>query len=501
MVSKELQKAREFENRYMPFIPEETRPAFHLTGGIGWINDPNGFSFYKGEYHLFYQSNPYTTKWNTMHWGHAKTRDFIRWERLPTALAPDMPYDKDGCFSGSAVELPDGRHLLLYTGVHGVRREDGYLESFQTQCVAVGDGVDYEKYEGNPVIDSKDIPDGGSKVDFRDPKLWREEDGTYRCVVGNRTADGSGAVLLYRSEDGFHWTYVGVVDASHNEYGRMWECPDFFPLGEKQILMVSPQEMVPMDKQFHAGDNTMFLVGRWEKEHFTRQQVQAVDYGIDFYAPQTTLAEDGRRIMVAWMQSWATSHFQPPEARFFGQMILPRELSLKKGRLIQTPVRELEGYRGERVCYENVLLTKEQALPGIKGRILDMALDIRPAGERTYAGFRLNVAMDAEHATVLRYTTEDSVLQIDRSRCGFNYDTVHVRDVPVRWRGGKLSLRLVMDRNSLEIFVNGGEQAASFILYTPETVTGISFEAEGGQVLLDVEKFDLKIGGGDHGKL
>ena len=185
MASEKLQKARDFEEQYSPYVPEEERAMFHVTGGIGWINDPNGFSVYKGEYHLFFQYHPYKPIWGPMHWGHVKTRDFIRWERLPVALAPDMPYDKDGCFSGSAVELPDGRQLLMYTGVREERQENGSLKPYQTQCLAVGDGVNYEKYEGNPVLTAKNLPKGGSDRDFRDPRIWRDPDGYY-AVVGNR---------------------------------------------------------------------------------------------------------------------------------------------------------------------------------------------------------------------------------------------------------------------------------------------------------------------------
>ena len=147
-----------------------------MTGGIGWINDPNGFAPYKGEYHLFFQYYPYDTKWGPMHWDHVKTRAFIRWERLPAALAPDMDYDRDGCFSGGAVELPDGRHLLMYTGVRNIRCRNGMIESFQTQCIAIGDGKEYNELNCNPVIDASLLPEGGSTQDFRDPKIWRDGD-------------------------------------------------------------------------------------------------------------------------------------------------------------------------------------------------------------------------------------------------------------------------------------------------------------------------------------
>ena len=239
MTSKMLQRARDFEKKYLPYTREEL-PKFHVTGGIGWINDPNGFAPYKGEYHLFFQYYPYDTKWGPMHWGHVKTKDFIRWERLPAALAPDMDYDRDGCFSGGAIELPDGRHLLMYTGVRNIRRRNGMIEAFQTQCLAIGDGVDYEKVEGNPVIDGSMLPEGGSTQDFRDPKIWREGD-TYNVVLGNRSPDGSGNILLYQSKDARHWEFVNILSACHNQYGRMWECPDFFHLTARTYCWFPPR--------------------------------------------------------------------------------------------------------------------------------------------------------------------------------------------------------------------------------------------------------------------
>ena len=176
MACEKLNKARAYEDQFASYVPEAERSMFHVTGPIGWINDPNGFSVYRGEYHLFFQYHPYKPVWGPMHWGHVKTRDFIRWERLPAALAPDMPYDKDGCFSGSAIELPDGRQLLMYTGVREEYQPDGTLKPYQTQCLAVGDGKDYEKIDANPVLTAKDLPKGGSESDFRDPNIWKEED-------------------------------------------------------------------------------------------------------------------------------------------------------------------------------------------------------------------------------------------------------------------------------------------------------------------------------------
>ncbi|MBU3805651.1 MAG: extracellular solute-binding protein [Candidatus Fournierella pullistercoris] len=447
-----LHQAREFESRYGPMIPEEQRPVYHLTPTIGWMNDPNGFSYYKGEYHLFYQYHPYSTEWGPMHWGHAKTRDFLHWERLPTALAPDEEYDQHGCFSGSAVELPDALQMLVYTAVRKHLSDDGRITETQTQALAVGDGVNYEKWPANPVLTADDLPQGGSPVDFRDPKAWREPDGSYRLVVANRTPDGSGAVLLYRSDDGFRWTLVGTVDASQNQYGQMWECPDFFPLDGKWVLLVSPQEMSPIGLEFHAGHATLCLIGNYDAEtnSFTRESVQAIDYGIDFYAPQTVLTPDGRRIMIGWMQNWNTLSCKPRDGRWFGQMSIPRKLSIRDGRLYQMPVREL------------------------------------------YHSFRINVAKDGEYVTSIRYRPNTSILKIDRTRSGSNADVVHTRSLLVRPQDGHIKLRILLDRCSVEVFVNDGEQAVTASIITRQSAGSISFDAT-GSVLMDVEKYDIDL--------
>ena len=492
-MSKALEQARDFESRYGPFIPEDQRPAFHLTPTIGWMNDPNGFSRYQGEYHLFYQYHPYSTEWGPMHWGHAKTRDFLHWERLPAALAPDAPYDQGGCFSGSAVELEDGRQLLVYTGVQKHLGADGRTMETQTQCLALGDGVNYEKYPANPVLAQKDLPEGGSPVDFRDPKVWREADGSYRMVVGNRPADQSGAVLLYQSPDGFNWSLVGQVDASHCQYGMMWECPDFFPLDGKQVLLTSPQEMSPIGLEFHAGNGTVCIIGSYDRENnrFVREHIQAVDYGIDFYAPQTLETEDGRRVMIGWMQNWNTIAGKPRDCRWFGQMSLPRELRIQDGRLIQTPIRELEQYRRNAVSYQNVLVNNEEInLHNICGRRIDLTLTVRPANSTPYSCFRVSLAKDGEYVTTLRYKPDTSILKIDRTRSGSNADIVHTRSLMVRSQGGALKLRLILDRYSVEAFVNDGEQAASVAIFTRQEAAAISFDAVGA-VLLDVEKYDI----------
>ena len=171
MISQTLKEARQAEEAFEKHIAKEQRPVFHLSPRTGWMNDPNGFTHYQGKYHLFYQYYPYDSHWGLMYWGHAVSEDLLHWQYAPAALAPDEFYDKDGVFSGSAVQLADGRLLLAYTGVLEMMDENCRKSSLQTQCLAVGDGMDFEKIKENPAITSDMIPEGGSRQDFRDPKL------------------------------------------------------------------------------------------------------------------------------------------------------------------------------------------------------------------------------------------------------------------------------------------------------------------------------------------
>ena len=475
-------------------IAEEERPAFHLSTRTGWMNDPNGFSWYQGKYHMFYQYNPYDSYWGPMHWGHAVSEDLLHWEYLPAALAPDEIYDRDGCFSGSAVELPDGRQLLMYTGVVRERQPNGGHTEVQTQCLAVGDGMDYEKYENNPVLDEKDLPEGASRNDFRDPKMWKEEDGTYCCVIGSRPADGSGQILLYTSQDGFRWEFKSILAANDDRIGKMWECPDFFPLDGKWVILTSPQDMLSRGFEYHNGNGTLCLIGDYDKEtgKFIEERDQSIDYGIDFYAPQTVLTPDGRRVMIGWMQNWDTcNHRRKSEEAWFGQMSLPREISIQNGRLYQKPIRELENMRANKVVYKDLTVSGNVYPEGLKGRRVDMEVVVRPVeGCDMYRKFAVRFAQNDLYQTSFSYRPGEAVLKVDRKFSGSRRAIIHQRRSKVELKDGVLKLRIILDRFSVEAFINDGEQVMTAVLYTDQEADGIHFSVD-GTVSIDVVKYDL----------
>ena len=466
-------------------------PEFHVAPQVGWINDPNGFSYYEGMVHLFYQFHPYSKEWGPMHWGHCVSSDLIKWEYYPVALAPDMKYDMDGCFSGSAIETDEG-HMLVYTGVTH-EENDGKKNEYQNQCVALGDGKSYKKIENNPVINGEIMPQNFSREHFRDPKVWKEDDGYY-LVAGNKTNDGKPQVVLFHSKDMYDWRYVSVLaEDVTGKYGTMWECPDFFEINGQYILIASPQDMCA-DDEFHNGNNSVYFIGNYDRDmhKFDYNKVYALDDGIDFYAPQTMLAPDGRRILIGWMQNLASVNQHSEKEPWFGQMTIPRELAIKKGRLIQRPVRELNACRHNMVSYTNAIISGEKTLKGVCGRIADIELSIAPQSEENrYYMFEMRFAQDDKHYTSLRYHPHESELELDRSYSDSRIAMIHKRSCKVKNNGGKLKLRVVIDRFSAEVFANDGEQVMSVTFTTDTAAKEISFVAD-GTVYMDIVKYDIE---------
>ena len=423
-----------------------------------------------------------------MHWGHAVSTDLLYWTYMPCALAPDTEADAGGCFSGSAVEMPDGRLMLCYTGVQPAgtfRRET------QAQCVAIGDGKDFEKSLLNPVIRHAHLPKGYSEFDFRDPKIWRRSDGVYQPAVANLHEERKGTVLLMESRDGLDWSFAGEIDASRGEYGRMWECPDFFELDGTHVLLVSPQEMHARE-EFHAGFGNVAILGSFdEKEHrFSRKNIQPVDHGLNYYASQTVLAPDGRRIMIGWMDNWETCKEAPRRHPWYAQMSVPRELRVENGRLMQRPVREIESIWADTVTHERVPIREETSLPGVRGRLMDMTVTLFPEGSACRR-FTLHAAKDPEHYVQIRCDLARGELIFDRSHGGSHRDIVHTRHVPAETRDGKLVLRLLMDRESIELFINDGERAVTSLIPTPMEADQITFAAD-AEIPVSVEAHHLK---------
>ena len=488
-----LNKANTYirENR----ISKDELPVFHVSPPCGWMNDPNGFSVYQGKTHLFYQFHPYSEVWGPMHWGHCETEDFVKWNELPVALAPDQYYDEGGCFSGSGIETESG-HLLVYTGV--IEKElNGEKITYQNQCIAIGDGKNYIKIEQNPVATGEMLPKNCSREHFRDPKIWIEDDGYY-MVVGNKTIEGTPQVVLFHSEDLKKWKFVSVL-AKDNEgkLGTMWECPDFFCLDGEYVLITSPTDMCAY-QEFHNGNNSVYYMGKYDKNQheYHYDNVYSLDDGLDFYAPQTMLASDGRRIMIGWMQSW-DSNIRPNGQKWSCMMTLPRELRIQNGKILQSPVRELEKYYSNPVGYEKNEISGTCRLEGISGRVLDMTVEIL-SGD--YQEFTICFAQNKRYHTRFTYYKEKNAVEIDRTYSGMVRDALASRKVAVKKPADKVIIRIILDKYSAEIFVNDGSQVLSTTFYTPLEAGEISFVCD-GTALTNIEKYDITMEEGTYEKV
>lgn len=476
------------------------RNSFHFCSPGGWINDPNGFGFYGGRYHLFYQHNPNDTKWGSMHWGHAVSEDLLRWSTLPIALAPDRPYDRDGCFSGSAVE-DEGRHVLMYTGNRVPGPDDppaGPNEARQTQCIAVGDGKRYHKLAANPVIGSGLLTAGYAPGDFRDPKLWREGSGWY-CIVAAREKHEGGQLLLYTARDLEHWRLVGVAASGGGSFGTMWECPDFFPLSGGEVLVWSPQNVPQRGCRYQNKHSSVYSIGKLDRGTavFDGSEPREIDFGPDFYAPQSLEAPDGRRIMIAWMQMWERT--VPPDELghgWAGAMTLPRELEVRDGELLQRPLRELEAYRtNPRSIRERVAGSKAQN--ALRGHCLDLDLVLTPRGAREVG---IILKQGRHTGTRISYTPAERRLVLDRARSGrpivstaADRPDCSVYCCEVHPATEALSLRIILDRSSCEVFADGGRRVMTATIYAPDESDGVSFFATGGKAEVSGAAWDLRV--------
>lgn len=296
----------------------------HYRPEKGWVNDPNGLVWFQGYYHVFYQHAPHhEVPWKeNMYWGHARTKDFITWEELPVALAPVDSYDKDGCWSGTAI-VKDDTLYLFYASIDKTR------EDWQAVSVATSrDGVHFEKYAGNPVIPH--FPEDGS-VDFRDPAVTCI-DGVYYCVMASGKPEAREArLLLYKSADLLHWEYLGIMSSWAE--GRYTECPSFMPWQGKALLAAS---VCPLEANHYF--NVMY--GEFKDGVFTTQISDNMDRGPDQYAGQVFLDQKGRAILITWIPGWPYAGYYP--GKDVGCMSVPREILLRDGKLCAYPVEEVQ---------------------------------------------------------------------------------------------------------------------------------------------------------------
>ncbi|MGL4827495.1 MAG: sucrose-6-phosphate hydrolase [Vibrionaceae bacterium] len=423
-------------------------PQWHLAPVTGLMNDPNGFISFDGRYHLFYQWNPFACDHTYKCWGHWSSADLLQWRHEPIALMPTEEYDRNGCYSGCAVDN-GGALTLCYTG--NVKFADGGRTAWQ--CLAVQNAAGGFDKSG-PVLA---LPQGYTGH-VRDPKVW-QHDGVWYMVLGAQDLQKKGKVLLYSSPNLKAWDFISEIAGNGinglDDAGYMWECPDLFAIDGTFVLICCPQGLARESERFLNTYPSTWLSGKFDHAtgKFEHGALVELDAGFEFYAPQTQLAPDGRRLLVAWMGVPEGEELLQPTLAcgWVHQMTCVRELAFVDGKLYQKPARELQNLREQRSCWNG---TADEA-PAIAAQRLE--LSIIPCG-----------ALEVDFSGALTLQLSEKGIRLARK--SLVNDEIHYR----YWNGSVKSLRIFCDSSSVEVFINDGEGVMSS-RYFPQHPAAITF--------------------------
>lgn len=451
-------------------IPETAtgkyRHKYHLMPPTGWLNDPNGLSYYGGNYHVFFQYAPEDARGGDKCWGHYQSPDLLNWEYTGIAIYPDTEYDRNGAYSGGAL-TDDGSLELFYTGNLKEEGDFDYINEGRGATViylSTEDGVHLTEKE--LLMTNDDYPADLSRH-VRDPKVWKDR-GSYYMLLGARTRGGLGEALLYRSEDKKAWCFLKTITATE-AFGYMWECPDYFKVEGRPVLAFSPQGIEAEEYRFTNIYQSGYLADvRLPDTSQIRdiyKKFREWDLGFDFYAPQTFEAPDGRRILFGWAGVTDSPYDNEPSIREGWQhsMTVPRELSWKGDILCQKPVRELEALRKEEVTFGNgeakidggaFDLVAERSVGGDEACTTDKA-EAEAAGKMETSGKKepcgdipVRICLNED----LQITYEQGVVSME-----FLNNTGSGRTIRKAKLDSFQNVRILMDVSLVEVYFNDGE--------------------------------------------
>ena len=451
----------------------KSKPLYHFAPPIGWMNDPNGFSYYNGEYHLFYQYGPYSLFWDNIHWGHAVSDDLVNWKHRPVVMAPDIIPDISGCFSGSAIEK-DGKLYLMYTG-HidpNLGFDLVHKEIVQQQCLAMyhADGT-VEKYQNNPVIDQSQLPNGYKIRDFRDPKVYKKGE-YYYCVLAGRNENSRGSILLYRSLDLITWDFVADIYRRPVSDNTLFECPDLLKIDGKDVLIFSIMPCSP-DYSENIKRQVEYVIGNmnYETNIFEEETRGIIDYGNNYYAPQTTVDKEGNQVIIGWICDWSKINEEfVTEYGYNGIMTLPRKLGVDSGRLIQTPTADIQKYESQvRVVTDFELMG--ELLLGDSPLNLHLHVEI----EKLNSVFTIDLLKNESKGFSFTFDPYSNLIKL------FSSYKVAVDNSVVCELSGSVEIDVFVDKHCLELYVNG--YAFTFLCYDFDKGHGTSIHTSEKQLI------------------
>jgi fructan beta-fructosidase len=470
---------------------EQYRPLLHFTPEAHWMNDPNGMVYYEGEYHLFYQYYPDSNVWGPMHWGHAVSADMILWQHLPVALTPDsLGY----IFSGSAVidyknttgfgqnGIPPMVAIFTY---HNPKIEKNGGIDIETQGIAysLDKGRTWTKYAANPVLKNPGIRD------FRDPKVfWHKETNRWIMILAAHDR-----VKLYSSANLKEWKFESEFGEDRGAHGGVWECPDLFPMQSgdttKWVMLVNINPGGP-----NGGSATQYFVGDFDGHVFESPSVKTkwIDYGKDNYAGVTwsNIPEtDGRRLYIGWMNNWQYAN-QIPTSSWRGACTIPRSLTLVEiyndYLLLSTPIKELDQTRGIEKKLGGEELSGIHEIEGIQEFPIEINLSFNTQNSTQLTfpeKFGIILSNSRNEKLVIGYDNLNKLFFTDRTGAGWdNASHEFAQNVfaPYINSDPSLTLRLIIDKSSVELFSKNGLVVMTNQFFSTEELNKLSLFAENG---------------------
>lgn len=467
------------------YVDRETkyRPAYHHAPLYGWMNDPNGMVYKDGVWHLYYQYNPYGSKWQNMTWGHSVSSDLVSWEHLPLAIRPD---GLGSVFSGSSVIDHDNTAGFGKDAVIALFTSAG-TSQMQSLASSTDNGLTFDVYPANPVLTLES--------EARDPNMfWNATTGEWNLVLAHALDH---EMLFFTSPDLKKWTLQSAFGKGLGAQDGVWECPDLFELPvedtdmKKWVLVCNINPGGPF-----GGSAIQYFIGDWDGKTFTADKdasgqvpVKWLDYGKDNYALVSwSDAPQGRRTAIGWMSNWQYAA-EVPTMQFRSANTLPREISLFRGAdgeiyASSAPSPELEALRGRLlVSKSKVSVSKTPrtySIPESAGGLFEILADVdaRNAGSVT-----LELANRLGEKVIMTYDARNNTMSVDRRQSGkvdFSEGFPAVTVAPTFEKDGKVQLRIFVDRSSVELFGNNGRFVLTNLVFPNEPYSSLSVSSVGG---------------------
>lgn len=451
------------------------RTGFHLMPPIGWLNDPNGLCFFNDEYHIFFQYSPFNPKGELKFWGHYKSKDFISWEYLGTAILPDQNFDCHGVYSGSAI-IENGVMYIYYTGnVKYIGEDYDYINNGRGSNTVVAISLDGINIESKKCILTNDDFPENLTCHIRDPKVWKEND-IYYMIQGARTKEDKGIVLIFKSYDKINWNLENTIEPKE-KFGYMWECPDLFKLDNETVLLISPQGVMEDGFKYQNVYQSGYYIleGDFKTDDYNLNEFIEIDRGFDFYAPQTFLDEQERRILIGWMGLPDCEEFYTNKTIEQGWqhiLTIPRVLTIKDKKVYQNPIKEIENLRLKELQINSF---EEYSIEACFELLLEDIND--------------DVKILLEKDIIIEYKSEENLFKL-----AFNNKEIGAGRTS---RAVKLTqcnkVRLFVDYSSIEIFINDGEEIFSTRFYPNNKNISIKIDTEKTKnTLWNLNKFSFK---------